>query len=170
MVTQVVNKNRFWLAQANIARMLAPLDDPVMSEFVRQLEYVNSVADRSPGFVWRLQTPEGDATAIRVFEEPQILLNMSVWETLESLYDFTYRSDHLTPFRNRRQWFTRMEGAHLVLWWLPADQLPSPEQARERFDLLNRIGPSPNAFTFKHPFSPAGVEIKLRDGREWTFQ
>jgi hypothetical protein len=95
--------NRFHLAQANIAPMRASLDDPVMAGFRSQLRHINSVADQSPGFVWRLQTDEGDATAIRAFDDDRILFNISVWESLDSLHNYVYRSDHSGPFRNRRE-------------------------------------------------------------------
>lgn len=157
------------LAQANIARMVAPLDDPVMSGFVEQLEYINAVADRSPGFVWRLQTPEGDATAIRAFDDERILFNMSVWEDIDSLYDYTYRSDHLGPLRDRRKWFERMEGPHLALWWVPAGHLPTVEEAKDRLDLLAREGPGPRAFTFQRPYGPDGTAIERKGGRRWAY-
>ncbi len=116
---------RVHLAEANIARMLAPLDQPSMRSFVDQLAYINAVADDSPEFVWRLQTEDGDATAIRAFDDPLILFNLSVWESVDALYDYVYRSDHLQPFRNRRSWFDRVEGSPLVLWWIPAEHRPT---------------------------------------------
>jgi hypothetical protein len=160
--------DRLHLAQANIGRMVAPLDDPAMAAFVDQLEYINSVADRSPGFVWRLQTEEGDATAVRAFEDDRILFNMSVWEDLESLYEYTYRSDHLGPLRDRRTWFERLERAHLVLWWVPAGHRPTVAEAKARFDRLDRDGPGPKAFTFKRAYTPDGQPIEGRSRPDWT--
>ena len=159
---------QFHLAQSNIARMRAPREDPSMKSFYDQLEYINSVADRAPGFVWRLQGPEGDATAIRVFEDERILFNMSVWESIEALYSYVYTSDHLGPLRDRRNWFERVESASLVLWWIPAGTLPSIEEARERFELLNRTGPTPSAFTFRAMFSPDGSPLRRDRDRDWT--
>jgi hypothetical protein len=147
----------YHLAQANIGRMRGLLDAPVMEGFVAQLEHINAVADASPGFVWRLQTEAGDATALRVFEDPLLLINLSVWETLEALYDYVYRSDHLGPVRDRRQWFERPDGPHLVLWWIPRGTLPTAEEARARLERLAVEGPSPEAFTFKHRFGPPGA-------------
>lgn len=164
-----MNTLRHHVAQANIARMIAPLDDPVMAGFVEQLAYINAVADGSPGFVWRLETPEGDATAIRVFDDERILFNMSVWEDVESLYRYTYRSDHLSPLRDRRKWFERMDGAHLVLWWIPAGSLPTVEEARNRFERLNRNGPGPDAFTFARAFTPDGGPLERSESEEWTY-
>ena len=147
----------YQLAQLNVALMRAPLDDPVMSGFVDQLEYINSVADRTEGFVWRLQTEDGDATAIRAFDEERILVNMSVWESLESLHDYVYRSDHLAPLRDRKEWFERFEGPPLVLWWIPAGHVPTVDEGKERLEHLGRHGPTPQAFTFKTWFPPPGA-------------
>jgi hypothetical protein len=157
------------LAQANIARMVAPLDDPVMADFVRQLEFINSVADQSPGFIWRLQTEDGDATAIRAFEDDRILFNMSVWESIESLYAYVYRSEHLQPLRSRRQWFQRIDGPHLVLWWIPTGHRPSVAEAKERLILLAATGPCPQAFTFREPFSPGGDRLESTRRADWAF-
>src|SRR5262245_53379302 len=144
----------FHLAQANVARMRAPREDPSMKSFYDQLEYINSVADRAPGFVWRLQGPEGDATAIRVFDDERILFNMSVWESIEALYSYVYASDHLGPLRSRRDWFEPVGSASLVLWWIPSGTLPSIEDARARFDLLTQHGPTPAALYFVRIFGP----------------
>ena len=157
----------FHLAQANIARMRAPREDPLMKPFYDQLEYINSVADRAPGFVWRLQGPEGDATAIRVFEDERILFNMSVWESVDALYDYVYRSDHLGPLRDRRNWFEKLDSPTVVLWWIPAGTPPTVEAARERFDRLNRDGPTPFAFTFKAMFAADGSLVQRDRDRDW---
>src|SRR6266536_2659737 len=95
-------QGRYHLAQVNVGRLRAPIDDPVTADFVAALEPINQLADHSPGFVWRLQTPEGDATSIRVFSDDSILVNMSVWESVEALWDFTYASRHLDLLRRRR--------------------------------------------------------------------
>ena len=147
---------RLWLAQANVARMQAPLDDPIMSGFVAQLEEVNAVADKSPGFIWRLQTEDGDATALRVFDDDRILFNMSVWESVEALQRYVYQGRHASSLRARRQWFEPMNGPALVLWWIPEGHVPTVSEAKERLELLARLGPTPEAFTFRRPFSPGG--------------
>lgn len=115
--------SRYHLAQVNIARMLKPLDSPVMAGFVSQLPVLNALADGSPGFVWRLAGPEGDATAVRAYNDPLILFNLSVWESLEALKAFTYNSGHLAAFRARAQWFERPTRAHMALWWVPVGPL-----------------------------------------------
>lgn len=147
------------LAQANIARAVAPLTDPVMQGFVELLDYINAVADRAPGFVWRLQTDEGDSTAVRVYDDPRIIVNMSVWESLEALHAYVFRSDHRDPLRRRREWFQKLERPHSALWWVPAGEIPTLEEMTRRLDLLARLGPSPQAFTFARAFDPEGRPV-----------
>lgn len=142
----------FQLAQSNIARMRAPLDDPIMAGFVELLEPLNLLADRSPGFVWRMQDDEGDATAIRVFDDELILFNMSVWESVEALQEYAYRSSHVKAVRARGDWFEPMSRPNFVLWWVPAGHIPSVEEARERFTMLWERGPTAAAFTFHTRF------------------
>jgi len=147
---------RYHLAQANIARMRALLDDPLMDGFRSQLERINAVADASRGFVWRLQTESGNATEIRAYDDPFILLSMSVWESLEALHHYVYQSDHAGPLRDRRQWFEPTEGPILVLWWIPAGHIPSIVEAKERLALLKARGPTCDAFTFRESFPAPG--------------
>src|SRR5438034_10821804 len=108
------------LAQVNIGRARGAMDEPVMREFVARLVEINALADGSPGFVWRLQTEAGDATAIRPFGDERILVNMSVWESIEALGEFVFASRHLDVLRRRRDWFEKMAEAYLALWWIPA--------------------------------------------------
>jgi hypothetical protein len=153
---------RFHLAQINIGRLRAPLEDPSIEGFRSQLDPINALADSSPGFVWRLQTEDGNATAIRPFADERIAINMSVWESLEALQQFVYRSAHVGPLRDRKQWFERMESPILVLWWIPAGHIPTVAEALERLEHLKQHGPSPGAFTFRVPFPPPGG--RPRDG------
>lgn len=143
------------LAQLNIARLLAPIDSPQLAEFVANLERINALAEEAPGFVWRLQTEEGNATAIRHFGD-EVIVNMSVWKDVESLYAYVYRSGHMEVFRRRQEWFDRMRGSHLVLWWVPAGDRPSLSDAESRLDRLREHGSTPDAFTFKKVFPPPG--------------
>jgi hypothetical protein len=143
------------LAQINIARMRAPLNAPIMKGFVDQLVEVNQTAEASPGFVWRLKSEEGDATSIRAYEDELILVNMSVWESIESLREFTYRSHHAGMFRDRQQWFERSDGAQLALWWIPVGHIPTVEEGKGRLALLGKLGPTQEAFTFKQSFAAA---------------
>jgi hypothetical protein len=148
---------RFHLAQANIGRFRAPIDSPVMEGFRTQLDPINALADRSPGFVWRLQTEDGNATAIRPYESDDLMaINMSVWESLESLQQFVYKSGHVAPLRDRKQWFEPIDGPILVLWWIPVGQIPTVSDAQDRIAYLKKHGPTPHAFTFRTPFPAPG--------------
>jgi hypothetical protein len=140
------------LAQLNIGVIRGPIDSPVMAEFVASLDRINALAERSPGFVWRLQTEEGNATAIRPYPDENIAVNMSVWRDIESLNAFVYRSEHVEIMRRRREWFERMSEAFLVLWWVPRGHRPSVQEAIGRLDTLRAHGPTPAAFTFRRTF------------------
>jgi len=142
--------SRYHLAQLNIARMRGPIASPVMAEFVAQLEAINRLADNSPGFVWRLVGAGDDATSLRPFPDDMILVNMSVWESVEALQNYVYHSDHARVFRDRRKWFEKMNEAVTVLWWVPAGHMPSVEEAQVRLLYLREHGDSDYAFTFAH--------------------
>ena len=143
----------FHLAQVNIARMKAPLDGPEMAGFVARLDEINALADRAEGFVWRLQTPEGNATYLRPYDDERILVNLSVWESIEALKNYAYRTAHAELLRDRRQWFEHFDGAYMAMWWVPAGHIPGVDEAKERLEHLRAHGPSERAFTFKsvHP-------------------
>jgi len=147
---------RHHVAQVNVARMRAALDSPVMRGFVEGLAPINALADRSPGFVWRLQTDAGDATAIRPYEDERIMVNLSVWRSLPELWDFVYQSRHLELVRHRREWFERVD-PYQALWWVPAGTVPTVEEAKDRLERLRLDGPGPEAFTFREPFPPVGL-------------
>jgi Domain of unknown function (DUF3291) len=142
----------YQLAQVNIARMLAPLTDPLMAGFVAQLEAINALADSSPGFIWRLQTPEGNATALRPYEDDLILVNLSLWASLADLTAFVYKSRHRSVMQQRRQWFERFDGPYTALWWVPYGHIPHVEEAKQRLASLRTQGETPYAFSFKKPF------------------
>lgn len=145
----------YQLAQVNIARMLAPLDDPLMAYFVAKLDEINALADNSSGFVWRLQANEGNATSVRAYEDERILFNMSVWTSLETYSEYVYRSAHREVMKMRRQWFERFDGLYTAIWWVPQGHIPTVEEAKERLEHLRTYGASAFAFTLKKPFSPA---------------
>ncbi len=155
------------LAQVNVAVLAAPLDSAQLAEFVANLDPVNALADGAEGFVWRLQTEDGDATAIRAFDDDRILVNMSVWRDVESLGGFVYRSGHLDVLRRRREWFHRMASASLALWWIPAGTRPTVEEAKRRLELLERHGPTPKAFTFKVPFAAPDADAEVERDDRW---
>lgn len=147
------NSNGYCIAQINIAKAKAEMDSDVMRGFVEKLDEINALADSSPGFVWRLQSEDGDSTAIRVFEDPLLLINMSVWEDIESLKNYVYRSAHVDMIRDRDAWFDKIPTKHQALWWIPRGHIPTLEEAKSKLDLLNAHGPSADAFTFAKPFT-----------------
>ena len=146
-----------YIAQINIARMLAPIDDPIMEAFVAQLPPINALADESPGFVWRLQTEEGDATSLKVYDDNMIIVNLTVWENVEVLREFAYKSAHSGVMRDRKRWFEKFDGPYYALWWIPVGHLPTTEEGRERLEYLREHGDSSYAFSFKNVF-PEPVE------------
>jgi hypothetical protein len=151
------------LAQLNIARFRLPLDDPAMAGFVAALDPLNAIADATEGFVWRLQTEEGNATAIHAFEDDLMLVNMSVWESIEALADYVYGQDHVAVMRRRREWAERLAEAHLCLWWIPAGSIPTVDEAKDRLEHLREHGPTPYSFSFKKRFSPGEAEVASPD-------
>ncbi len=140
------------LAQINIGRMKAALEDPVMAGFVARLEDINALADRIDGFVWRLQGGEGNNTYLRPYDDERVIVNMSVWETIEQLRAFVYGSAHAEVLQQRRDWFEKFDGTTTALWWIPKGHVPSVDEAKKRLALLEAHGPTPFAFTFKTPF------------------
>ena len=142
----------YHIAQVNIARMRAPLDDAIMAGFVALLDEINALADHSPGFVWRLQTESGNATYLRPYDDDRILFNLSVWQSLEQLKGFVYHSAHAAVMRKRHEWFEKFDGMFMALWWVEAGQIPTVEEAKQRLEYLCENGASAYAFTFKHSF------------------
>lgn len=141
------------LAQLNIAKMLAPIDDPVMKDFVANLERINAMAESTPGFVWRLAGEEDNATALRVFDQNDIIINMSVWKDKESLFGFTYNSGHVAIMKRKKEWFSHMKEMHMVLWFVPHGHEPTPEEAKQRLAYVREHGDTPYAFSFKSKFT-----------------
>ena len=142
----------FHLAQINIGRLVAPIDDPRIAGFVSQLDPINALAESSPGFVWRLQSSSGNATDIAYNDDPTILVNMSVWESIEALRGFTYQSAHLGVFRDRARWFQKMDLPHYCLWWVREGHIPSVAEGRERLQHYQRHGSTQFSFWFSQPF------------------
>jgi hypothetical protein len=141
----------YHLAQINIGRMNAPLTDPIMHGFVSRLDEINKLAESSPGYIWRLQTDEGNATAIKVYEDERIIINMSVWESIDALFNFTYKTVHTQPLRERSQYFEKME-IFMTLWWIPVGHIPTALEGKERLEHYQAHGPTPHAFSFKNRF------------------
>ncbi|HEX3892421.1 MAG TPA: DUF3291 domain-containing protein [Terracidiphilus sp.] len=157
--------SQYQIAQVNIGRIRAELSDPIMSGFVNRLDEINALADASPGFVWRLQTGEGNATYLRPFQDERTLLNMSVWETVESLRHFVFKTMHVELLRQRHAWFEKFSGAYAALWWVPAGHHPGVDEAKQRLDYLERNGASQFAFTFNALFAP---DKKFQKTIDWT--
>lgn len=149
----------FHLAQINIGRLIAPIDDPCIAGFVSQLDPVNALADAAPGFVWRLQSTSGNATDIPYSDDPSVIVNMSVWESVEALRDFVYgsKSKHLDVLRERAKWFEKVNKPYYCLWWVPAGHIPSVAEGRERLEHYQKYGPTPYSFWFSKLF-PAPAE------------
>jgi len=148
--------SNYQLAQINVARLVAPLDTPEIEEFVAALDPVNASADRAAGFVWRLQADDGNATSVRAFDDPLVIVNLTVWESIEALESFVFCDDgHKAVLRRRRDWFERPTEAHTALWWVPAGTTPTVAEAAARLVHLREHGASETAFTFRERFAPS---------------
>jgi len=145
----------YHLAQMNTARFRHPMDDAKMAGFVEMLDPMNHQADSAPGFVWRL-TDEGsnDATSITYYDDPLLLVNLSVWADLASLRNYVYRTEHVEMVKRRHEWADAMEDVYIVLWWVPVGHLPDVAEADARLNLLREHGPTAQAFTFGTSFPP----------------
>jgi hypothetical protein len=152
----------FHLVQLNIGLAKGSMDGPVMAGFAAELDRINALADAAPGFVWRLQTEDGDATAIRPYEDERMMVNMSVWESIEELRRFVYTTGHTGVMRRRKLWFEKLE-TYLVLWWVPAGHEPTIDEAKERLAHLADHGPTPHAFTFRASFEHLGDDTLIVD-------
>jgi hypothetical protein len=165
----------FELAGVNIARLAAPLDDPQLADFVAALDPVNAAADVAPGFVWRLQTEDGNATAVHAFEwdtagSAGVIVNLTVWSDVEHLAAFVYGPLHRQVLRRRREWFQRMREAYTACWWVPAGHRPSTDDAERRLLHLREHGPSPYAFTLRESYPPSDTPDSgqpVRGAADW---
>lgn len=155
----------FELAQLNIAQLAAPLESPALKDFVDNLERINQLAEEAPGYVWRFQTEDGNATAVRPFGE-DYLVNFSLWKDIESLQHYVYRSAHAKFLRRRKEWFYQLRVAYTVLWWVPRGHRPTIAEAKEKLQLLRVKGPTPAAFTFKKPFQSPSQTGSLSAARQ----
>ncbi len=149
---------QYHIAQVNIGKILGPMDGPVMHEFFINLEPINQLAEQSDGFVWRLKDDQDNATNIKVFEDDKILINMSVWETVDDLFKFTYQTQHADFLKRRREWFEKLKEMYMVLWYVPAGTIPTPQDAIKKLQYLTENGDTPNAFGFRNRFSVEDFE------------
>ncbi|GAA4573721.1 DUF3291 domain-containing protein [Planotetraspora kaengkrachanensis] len=149
------------LAQLNVAHLIAPIDGPELADFVAALEPVYAIADSAPGFVWRMKRSD-DPTEVIVHEYgDDLLVNVSIWESREALWNFVYRSPHLELLRRRREWFLRTAVPYTLMWWVPEGHTPTLGEAMERLESLRTRGPGPEAFTFKEFYEPGASEPSL---------
>jgi hypothetical protein len=148
----------FHLAQINIGRLLAPLDAPQIAGFVAELDSINALADAAPGFVWRLQSEAGNATDVPYNDDPFVIVNMSVWDSIESLRNYVYTSRHIEVFRQRATWFARMEKPNYCLWWISVGHIPTVAEGRERLEHYQTHGATPYSFWFHKQFPVPSAE------------
>ena len=141
------------LAQINIAKLLEPIDSPLLADFVADLDRINAIAEQSKGFVWRLKDDTGNATDLDPFNDKSLIVNISVWKSIEDLKAFVYHSGHVDVYIKRAKWFERMQEAHMALWWIPDGQFPTGEEARDRLFHLRANGDTAYVFSFKSAFS-----------------
>jgi hypothetical protein len=149
------------LAQINIGRLVAPLDDPRIGGFISQLDSINALAESSPGYVWRLQSEQGNATDLAYNDDPFMIVNMSVWESIEALKAFTYRTRHLQVLRDRKQWFEPLDLPHYCLWWVPSGHHPSIAEGRSKLEHYQRHGSTPEAFWFSEWYPMPTGEVLI---------
>jgi len=154
------------LAQLNVGRLRAPMDDPMIDDFRMNLGPLNALAEASPGYVWRLQDESGNATSIKPFDDDLEIINLTVWESIEALADFTYRSGHVELLRRRREFFEAPDRPILCLWWIPEGMIPTIEEALARLEHLRTHGATPTAFTFRHRFDPGDDTEQLGSERD----
>jgi hypothetical protein len=147
-----VSAQQYHLAHLNIGKARAPLFDPLMAGFVEKLDEINNLAYQSPGFVWHLQIDIHNPEHLAMYGEPGTIFNLSVWDSVEALYTYVYRSQHAQMMKSRNDWFGEMEGPHYALWWLPADELPTLEDGKQRIAHLAAHGSTAHSFSFKNPF------------------
>jgi len=163
--------NSEWhVAQINVGTIKYPQDDPRMSGFMNRLDEINALAERSPGYVWRMQSESGNATDIDVGGAALFIANMSVWVSVETLFDYVYKTVHREVMIQRRRWFERPADLYQALWWIPAGHIPSAEEGLFRIEVLKEKGPSPAAFTFNERFlapDQVGTSNKKLDPNEY---
>lgn len=147
------------LAQVNVARLDAPLEHPRLRDFVAALDAVNQEADNAPGFRWRLQAEDGNATSIRAFAwdvqgAAGMIVNMSVWQSVDALANYVFSGQHLVVMKRRREWFVPMREAYTALWWVPEGHRPTTDEAEQRVRLLREQGPTSMSFTLRRSWPP----------------
>jgi len=149
---------KYSLAQLNIAQMLAPLDDPIMADFVNNTNRINALAEQADGFIWRLKEDKDYERAEQVFQNNSLAINMSVWKDKQALFDFTYNSGHVAIMKRKKEWFSKMKNMHMVLWYVDKGHKPTPEEAKQRLEYIRKHGETPYAFSFRSQFNIEELE------------
>jgi Domain of unknown function (DUF3291) len=142
----------YYLAQINIAKLLEPIDSPLLEDFVNDLDRINTIAENCQGFIWRLKDESGNATHINPFDDNSFIVNISVWESIDDLKNFTYNTDHFEVFKKRAKWFKKMKTPHMALWWLKEGELPTAIDGKKKLLQLETLGDTEESFSFKHLF------------------
>jgi len=151
------NSMDYCIAQVNIARLKFPLEHPNSKDFTDNLEQINILAEHSPGFIWRLKDEDGGASSnIVAYDDPLIIVNISVWESVDDLKNYVYKSEHVDFFVRRKEWFQKLNGEHIALWWIGEDQYPTVAMAKEKLVLLEKLGPTKDAFHFGRTYPDPG--------------
>jgi hypothetical protein len=152
----------YHIAQLNIAKLNKPLDHKDNWRFNAYLDPINEFGEKTTGFIWRLKDEEGNATSIQAFNDPNMIVNLTVWENLEALYKFTYTGEHSFVFKDRSEWFSKMEAHSLVIWWIKSGHIPEIDEAKSKLAHINKNGPSPIAFNFRQAYDPNGIPYTLK--------
>lgn len=143
----------YQLAQINIAQMKgSDFNDPVMADFVANIDRINQIAEASPGFVWRLKDEQDNALNINPFEDSSLLINISVWEAIAPLESFVYGAMHLEIMKRKKEWFHHFKGFYYALWWIKAGEYPSAVEAEKQLAFPQENGPTEKVFTFKETY------------------
>tara|TARA_R110002073_G_scaffold139232_2_gene289341 strand:- start:116398 stop:116847 length:450 start_codon:yes stop_codon:yes gene_type:complete len=146
---------KYQLAQINVAKLLKPIDHPQIAGFVNQLDFINALAEKSKGFIWRLKDEgSNNATALNPFNDPMLIVNMSVWEGIDALKEYVYNSDHIKVFLKRKEWFEKPTNAHMALWWIAKGEFPTAKEGKRRLEYLQANGSTDYAFTFSKIEAP----------------
>ena len=146
---------KYQLAQINISRMIGVnINDPIMKEFVDNLDKVNNLAEHSEGFVWRLKDENNDATSFNPYNDEQVIINISVWESIASLETFVFKTLHTDFLKRRKEWFQKFGKVSTAMWWISEGDFPSVENAVELLDYLQKNGPSQKVFNFRNKYAP----------------
>jgi hypothetical protein len=157
----------YQIAEINVARMKGvTINDPLMKEFVENLDKVNGIAENSEGFVWRLKDENNNATSLNPYNDQQVIINVSVWESMATLEAFMYKTFHSEFLKRRKEWFQAYGKAHTALWWIPTGQFPSMQEAVEKLDYLQYHGPTEHVFDLRNKFPSPGY-ILSNEGKNY---